>query len=207
MPPKGGVPEEILNKVRNRETWDHFFIEKNPSATRHASHNTLGAELQILIQDLKPGTKANERALVIQRDLKVSNIFHDGECSTPYATGMGKKSVQSYVHQHYMCYWCRKKVSGLYITVCEHFALSWEMYPATTGQEKGKHFTAHFENPPPYSEQSHDNEDEEEPKSQTFPEYGIVEELTFDLSIATLLLPYRRILEEMQNHHVEEESQ
>ncbi|CAH1763659.1 11581_t:CDS:2, partial [Entrophospora sp. SA101] len=37
------------------------------------------------------------------------------------------------------------------------------------------------------------------PKSQTFPEYEIVEELTFDLCIVTLLLQYRRILEEMWN--------
>ncbi|CAH1763158.1 867_t:CDS:2 [Entrophospora sp. SA101] len=66
--PKGGLPEEISNKIRNG-----------------------GVELQILIQDLKPGTRANEKASAIQCDLKASNIFHDNECSTPYATGMGKK--------------------------------------------------------------------------------------------------------------------
>ncbi|CAJ0826289.1 1923_t:CDS:2, partial [Entrophospora sp. SA101] len=55
--PKGRLPEEILNKVQNHGKWDHFFIEKNPSATRHMSHNTLDPELHILIEDLKPGTR------------------------------------------------------------------------------------------------------------------------------------------------------
>nr|CAG8584311.1 15420_t:CDS:2 [Entrophospora candida] len=71
--PKGGLPEEISNKVRNH-----------------------GVELQILFQDLKPGTRANAKALAIRCDLKASNIFHDNECSTPYATGMGKKCSVSY---------------------------------------------------------------------------------------------------------------
>ncbi|CAJ0836029.1 8463_t:CDS:2 [Entrophospora sp. SA101] len=88
--PKGGLPEEISNKIRNG-----------------------GVELQILIQDLKPGTRANEKASAIQCDLKASNIFHDNECSTPYATG--------------------RKCLVYTSLQCEHFALSWEMYPATTG--------------------------------------------------------------------------
>ena len=60
--------EKSPSKWGNVETWDHFFIEKNLSATRHMSHNTLGAELQILIKDLKPGTRTNEKALAIQHD-------------------------------------------------------------------------------------------------------------------------------------------
>ncbi|RIB21234.1 hypothetical protein C2G38_2140746 [Gigaspora rosea] len=35
----------------------------------------------------------------------------------------------------------------------------------------------------------------------------VIEELKFDLHVATLLLPYREILKEIQNHHIEQESQ
>jgi hypothetical protein len=38
-------------------------------------------------------------------------------------------------------------------------------------------------------------------------EDSTIEELSFDLHVAKLLLPYRRVLEEMRNHHVEEELQ
>ncbi|CAG8537132.1 11429_t:CDS:1, partial [Cetraspora pellucida] len=57
---------------------------------------------------------------------------------------------------------------------------------------------------PPYDIiQSHNIEDKVS-NSQTHP---TVEELTFDPHIATLLLQYRRALEEMRNHYVEQESQ
>ncbi|EXX56998.1 hypothetical protein RirG_211090 [Rhizophagus irregularis DAOM 197198w] len=56
------------------------------------------------------------------------------------------------------------------------------------------------ENPPSYDEQSRKIENEEEPNST-------VEELTFEPHIGTLLFPYRKVLEEMRSHHVEQESQ
>ncbi|CAG8477322.1 6122_t:CDS:1, partial [Cetraspora pellucida] len=62
----------------------------------------------------------------------------------------------------------------------------------------------HLEDLPAYDIiQSHNIEDKVS-NSQTHP---TVEELTFDPHIVTLLLQYRRALEEIRNHHVEQESQ
>ena len=64
--------EEPHSNWGNTDTWDHYFIEKIPDATRHKSHSALGAELETLIRTLKPGTRASRKALAMQRDLKVS---------------------------------------------------------------------------------------------------------------------------------------
>src|SRR5437763_14701380 len=93
----------------NVETWDHFFIEKNLFATRHMSYNTLGAELQILIQNLKPDTRSNEKALAIQHDLQVSNIFH--------------------VLHPMLLVWGRRALSLMYTMTCK-FCLRCVLYPA-----------------------------------------------------------------------------
>ncbi|CAG8726270.1 16321_t:CDS:2, partial [Racocetra persica] len=176
-----GLPEETLKKVQYREyweephskwgntdTWDHYFIEKIPDATKHKSHNALAAELKVLIQNLRPETRAGRKALAMQRDLRRA-----------------------------------------------YFAFSWESYPATAGRVEvnfGPRWEAshnlkngkHLEDPPAYDTiQSHNIEDEVS-NSQTHP---TVEELIFDTHIATLLLQYRRVLEEMRNHYVEQESQ
>ncbi|EXX78235.1 hypothetical protein RirG_016820 [Rhizophagus irregularis DAOM 197198w] len=83
--PTGSLPEEVLKEVRyrdfwekhytkwgNTETWDKFFIEKIPNSSRSESHNALGAELNILIKKLKPNTRASQKALFLQNNLKVS---------------------------------------------------------------------------------------------------------------------------------------
>ena len=67
--------EEPYSKWGNTDTWDHYFIEKIPDATRHESHSALGAELEALIRTLKPGTRASRKALTMQRDLKVSVLW------------------------------------------------------------------------------------------------------------------------------------
>nr|CAG8488862.1 14665_t:CDS:2 [Entrophospora candida] len=127
--------------------------------------------------------------------------------STPYATGMGRR-VLSLMYamtciQHCVLYPVLLRKCLVYTSLqCKHFALSWEMYPMTTGRVVEAILAKvgnYFENPPSYNE--------EEPKSQKFTEYDIIEELTFDLCVAMLLPPYRKILEEMRNHHVEEEPQ
>lgn len=74
--------EEPHSKWGNTNTWNHYFIEKMPDATKHKSHNTLGAELKVLIQNLKSGTRASRKALVIQRDLKVSVFTKQQMCYT-----------------------------------------------------------------------------------------------------------------------------
>ncbi|CAG8693660.1 12966_t:CDS:2 [Rhizophagus irregularis] len=142
--PTGSLPEEVLKEVRyrdfwekhytkwgNTETWDKFFIEKIPNSSRSESHNALGAELNILIKKLKPNTRASQKALFLQNNLKNERTL---------------------------------------------------------------------EIPPSYDEQSREIENEKEPNST-------VEELTFEPHIGTLLLPYRKVLEEMRSHHVEQESQ
>ncbi|CAG8535824.1 9221_t:CDS:2 [Ambispora gerdemannii] len=186
--PKGGLPEEILKKVQNRDyweqphtkwgdtnTWDLFFIKKNPEATRQISHNNLGAELEILTRNLKTGTRAAKKALAIQRDLKVSRLMS--------------------VLRPVLLVWGRRALSPMSCTP----RLLVELRPVLA-EKNGKR----LEDLPSYDEQSHNIEDEDESNSQT---YSTVEELTFDPHIATLLLPYRRVLEEMRNHHIEPESQ
>ncbi|CAG8734852.1 41862_t:CDS:2, partial [Gigaspora margarita] len=109
--------EEPHSKWGNTDTWNHYFRKKIPNTTKQMSHNALSAELKVLIQKLKQGTRTSNKALVMQCDLK----------------NTGKQS-----------------------------------------------------------------------NSQKHP---TIEELTFDPHIATLLLQYRRVLEEMKNHYVGQESQ
>ncbi|CAG8653867.1 11415_t:CDS:2, partial [Dentiscutata heterogama] len=52
------------------ESWDSFYFEKNPNATKRLSRDALSAELDVLIRDLEPGTKEREKALAIKSDLK-----------------------------------------------------------------------------------------------------------------------------------------
>ncbi|CAG8627870.1 8372_t:CDS:2 [Ambispora gerdemannii] len=169
--PTGGLPEKTLKEVRYRgipfqvgkyRYVGSLFHRKDTNATKHKSHNVLGAELKVLIRHLKPGTRASKKALAMQRDLK------------------------------------GRRVSGLYITAACVFCFFVGTYPATAGRvEKNK---KHLGGPPSYNTiQLHNIEDEESNPT--------VEELTFDPHIATLLLPYRRFLEEMRNHYVEQESQ
>ncbi|CAG8738545.1 15637_t:CDS:2, partial [Dentiscutata erythropus] len=194
----GGLPEETLKKVQYREyweephskwgntdTWDHYFIEKIPDATKHKSHNALGAELKVLIQNLRPETRAGRKALAMQRDLRSaqSYVHHDMHtllCATPYAAGLWKKSVWSLHH------------CSVHILL---FHGSRTLRPLVELRKMGNTLkihllTIHIE--------------DEVSNSQTHP---TVEELIFDTHIATLLLQYRRVLEEMRNHYVEQESQ
>ncbi|RGB42395.1 hypothetical protein C1646_751048 [Rhizophagus diaphanus] len=128
--PTGSLPKEALKEVRigkhytkweNTEIWDKFFIEKIPNSSRSESHNALGAELNILIRKLKPNTRASQKALFLQNNLKNDR---------------------------------------------------------------------NLKNQPSYDEQSRKIENEEEPNST-------VEELTFEPQIGTLLLSYRKVLEEI----------
>ncbi|CAB4440654.1 unnamed protein product [Rhizophagus irregularis] len=81
--PTGSLPEEALKELRNRdflekhytkwvntEIWDKFFIEKIPNSSRSESYSALGAELNILIRKLKPNTRASQKALFLQNNLK-----------------------------------------------------------------------------------------------------------------------------------------
>jgi hypothetical protein len=68
--------EKHYTKWGNTEIWDIFFIEKIPNSSRSESYNALGAELNILIRKLKPNTRASQKALFLQNNLKVS-IFHE----------------------------------------------------------------------------------------------------------------------------------
>src|SRR5581483_3337702 len=56
------------------DTWDRYFHENVRDATKQMSHNALSADLQILIQKLKSGTRARKKALAMRRDLV--SIFH-----------------------------------------------------------------------------------------------------------------------------------
>ncbi len=53
-------------------TWDEFYSEKYPNASRQESHNSLGDELEVLINELKPKTKEHDMALAVKRNLEVS---------------------------------------------------------------------------------------------------------------------------------------
>jgi hypothetical protein len=66
--------EQPHTKWGDTSTWDLFFVNKYPEATRQMSRNNLSTELQILIQNLKPGTRAAKKALAIKNDLKVSRL-------------------------------------------------------------------------------------------------------------------------------------
>ncbi|RUS30548.1 hypothetical protein BC938DRAFT_479259 [Jimgerdemannia flammicorona] len=161
MPPRA-VPEEILSKLcypeywerpiskwGNVNRWDQFFTEKNPNATKHISRSSFGVELQTLVRNLEPGTRAIEKAISMQHGLK-----------------------------------------------------------------KAGHTVAQLssDDPPPYNgpsrKRSRDDEDEErgEPEMHTPLAPGNFEELTFDPRVGQMLLPYRRILEEMRRHQTEETS-
>ncbi|CAG8846203.1 28669_t:CDS:1, partial [Racocetra persica] len=63
--------EKPHSKWGNTDTWDHYFIEKIPDAMKHKSYNALGAELKVLIQNLKQETRASKKALAMQRDLRI----------------------------------------------------------------------------------------------------------------------------------------
>jgi hypothetical protein len=65
--------------VGNKDTWDHYYYWKNPKTTEQKSHNALGDELKMLIQNLKPDSKEVEKALSIQHDLKVSVLTYSYE--------------------------------------------------------------------------------------------------------------------------------
>ncbi|CAG8638122.1 10429_t:CDS:2 [Acaulospora morrowiae] len=208
----GGLPEETLKKVQYREyweephskwgnidTWDHYFIEKDTRCNEHKSHNALGAELKG------------------QYFYETANVLH------PVLLVWGRRALSlMYTMTCVLCCVLRptllaygRRVSGLYITAACIFCFSWESYPATAGRVEvnfGPRWEAshnlkngkHLEDPPAYDTiQSHNIEDEVS-NSQTHP---TVEEPIFDTHIATLLLQYRRVLEEMRNHYVEQESQ
>ena len=91
--------------------WDRYFHKNVQDATRQMLHNTLSANLQILIRKLKSGTRVSKKALAMQCDLVsiftkltcamsctsgMRNVHHDMHialCVTPRTAVSGKKSV------------------------------------------------------------------------------------------------------------------
>jgi hypothetical protein len=82
------LSEEILNKVRHASywkrpytqwginTWEPFYFETYPDAkSKWKLHNDLGNELDILIKNLKPGTKESNKALTLKNQLKVGGFI------------------------------------------------------------------------------------------------------------------------------------
>ena len=125
--------------------------------------------------------------------------MHIALCATPCAAGMGKKSVWSLHHcsVHILLF-----VSPAGLAYCLLMFFCYLLMSQRNGNSLS-------ENPPAYDDNIEDGEgfnsqDGEGSNSQT---HSTTEELTFDSHIAELLLPYRRILEEMRNHHMEEELQ
>lgn len=70
-------------------SWDDFYLEKYPNASKRKSHDSLGSELDALIKNLKPKTKHHNKVLLLKRNLEVSifmflEINEHSNCATPY---------------------------------------------------------------------------------------------------------------------------
>ncbi|CAB4487973.1 unnamed protein product [Rhizophagus irregularis] len=51
-------------------SWDDFYLEKYPNASKWKSHDFLGSELDALIKNLKPKTKNHNKVLLLKRNLE-----------------------------------------------------------------------------------------------------------------------------------------
>ncbi|CAB4422607.1 unnamed protein product [Rhizophagus irregularis] len=51
-------------------SWDDFYLEKYPNASKRKSHDSLGSELDALIKNLKPKTKNHNKVLLLKRNLE-----------------------------------------------------------------------------------------------------------------------------------------
>ncbi|RGB37157.1 hypothetical protein C1646_781961 [Rhizophagus diaphanus] len=121
----------------------------------------------------------------------------------PRAAGMGKKSAQPYNILYYTlrCWHGEEECLAFTSLQRAHFVLLWELHPATDGRVE-----ANFGRETPKI-RLHMMNNHAKLRMRRNLLNSTVEELTFEPHIGTLLLPYRKVLEEMRSHHIKQESQ
>ncbi|CAG8602742.1 13351_t:CDS:2 [Rhizophagus irregularis] len=63
-------------------SWDDFYLEKYPNASKRKSHDSLGSELDALIKNLKPKTKHHNKVLLLKRNLEGRRAFRHRASAT-----------------------------------------------------------------------------------------------------------------------------